>query len=479
MGGKFFYQKQVKRCHWSSLTQKPLFNAVLCVFVGVLLWSCPFFNSAKASESFSDNFENGYSYGHIQGQNGWTACAWTPSGTKWDIVASPTHSGSYGVYLPFLNWWNLCMVDKSTTGDAVPDGTSTIWFYTDGTGDENTASYTATEISIRGFSGGGAYGTLYAFLKKENWILKLSYYDYVTETFFYLSEDLPLDEWWSLTFEWSVPNDLWRIRFNDNAFSEWIDSVSILGGAKGYHIENQNLMLAFDDIGVAPAVCEIGGCQYCEIYDTCVEAGCFWYHADWTLTPNEWCTEPPEEPAPEECGAFYKCQYCDQTGCEAQTGFCDWTDIGFGDKCYMTEPEIPPEQGEWEAPELDECGALSGVELWLCNIKNFIAGIFMPTEAKVNEFYSTIGNFKTRFPFNYSRALATFFGDIKTSFATENEVSVKILGESGNVDFEFWSASTTIGGTAETFANVIKDISTFIIFLVLAVWIISLIRRFL
>jgi hypothetical protein len=222
-------------------------------------------------------------------------------------------------------------------------------------------------------------------------------------------------------------------------------------------------------------------CANYENYTNCVNAGCDWYYSEWMETsglyPYEGCVDHIT-PEPEECGSFFKCVFCEtQETCSAN--FCEWKDIGFGNKCYMYEPITPPLQGGWEVPALEDCEVLSGVEKWLCNIKNFIAGIFMPTQAKINEFYMTMGTFKDKFPFNYARALNGFFADIKEGFDTEKNIPVKILGQTGNVNFAFWGASSTIGGVPENLGNIVKDVSTVIILLAFLVWLISFIKRFL
>ncbi|GAI38124.1 unnamed protein product, partial [marine sediment metagenome] len=67
---------------------------------------------------------------------------------------------------------------------------------------------------------------------------------------------------------------------------------------------------------------------------------------------------------------------------------------------------------------------------------------------------------------------------LKNSLDEEKGIPVKILGQEGNVDFSFWDKTTTIGGLSETFKNVLKDFTTFIIFLGWFAWLISAIRRF-
>lgn len=469
MGRQFFYQKQIKRCHWSSLTQKPLFNAVLCVFVGLLLWSVPFL--IFAINIFSDDFEE-YTIGNLGGQGHWEVggCYYKVSNElsyEGEKSASSTTSYSY------------CRNFPAPQTGFTTTGTISQWIYIDSSQINTGYWYSGMRSwdSQNGLS--PMFGQVGIFNNED--ILTLRIMNVVAPFDWYDVGIVQPNKWNFISINYNFSTHLYNVRLNTEErsadyvlrdFYPW-NVASIL------QLDSFNMTCYIDDISdveMGVGVCELESCKFCETYETCTEAGCSWYWSQW-LQQN-YCVEPVEQD-PEECGAFWKCQYCDEEGCAEQTGFCEWKDIGFGDKCYMTEPEIPPEQQEWEAPELEDCGGLSGVELWLCNIKNFIAGIFMPSQSKINEFYLTMGTFKERFPFNYSRALSTFFSDIKTSFSTENNVPVKVLGKSGNVSFKFWSASSTIGGVPETFANILKDLSTFIIILLFVVWLISLIRRFL
>ncbi|GAH91389.1 unnamed protein product [marine sediment metagenome] len=234
------------------------------------------------------------------------------------------------------------------------------------------------------------------------------------------------------------------------------------------------------DYFIVPEVCELGTCKYCQSYETCMEAGCFWdydpsYYA--LFGTSGFCIEPytPEE---EQCGSFYKCQFCmTQETCEAELN-CEWLDRGFGEKCYMKTPEMPPEQVEWEVPDLEDCSELTGVEMWLCEIKNFVAGIFMPTQTALDKLHRTLGNFNQKFPFNYIGALNIFFADVKNSLDEEKEIPITILGEESNVSFVFWSEVATIGGVAESLKNIVIDFTSVIIFLAWFVWLISVIKRF-
>lgn len=228
--------------------------------------------------------------------------------------------------------------------------------------------------------------------------------------------------------------------------------------------------------------CALTKCNLCETSDTCIDAGCFWEYSLYYLQidPNAtgyYCAEP-YEPAEEQCGAFFKCQYCGaQATCEEQLN-CEWINRGQGSKCYMKEPTMPPPPATWEVPTLDDCEELSGAEKWLCEIKNFIAGIFMPSQEKVNALFDTFGAFKDKFPFSYIGAVNSFFGEISTSLDTEKGIPIKILGNEGNVDFSFWDSSAEIGGISETFKNVVFDATTILVIFGFFMWIVGFIKRF-
>jgi hypothetical protein len=292
-----------------------------------------------------------------------------------------------------------------------------------------------------------------------------------------VDEPIP-DAWYRFWCEWDLsstnPDDRKiRCKVNNRLFTDWLEPYDKTGTniqkfIQDLYVENDGI----DEIGEKPS-CNLENCGLCETYETCIGAGCYWYYE---IYLQKWYCVPPYE-APEECGAFYKCQYClTKETCETQLN-CEWVDRGLGEKCYMREPKIPPEQVEWRVPELEVCDELSGVEKWLCEIKNFIAGIFKPSQDKIDKLYQTIANFKEKFPFNYLGALQVFFDDIRKSLDTPKDIPIKILGIENKVDFSFWEKETKIGGMTEKLKNVLFDFSTILILIVFLVWLISFIRR--
>ncbi|GAI18170.1 unnamed protein product, partial [marine sediment metagenome] len=227
----------------------------------------------------------------------------------------------------------------------------------------------------------------------------------------------------------------------------WFNAVSESATLEKLELKSFSAHMSFDDFSI-PKICEVGTCKYCQIYENCIDAGCFWdydpsYYA--LFGTSGFCIEP-YEPGEEQCGSFYKCQFCmAQETCEAELN-CEWLDRGLGEKCYMKTPEMPPEQVEWGVPDLEDCSELTGVEMWLCEIKNFVAGIFMPTQTALDKLQRTLGNFNQKFPFNYIGALNVFFTEVRNSLDEEKEIPITILGEESNVSFAFWSEATTIGG---------------------------------
>lgn len=434
---------------------------VALLFVGLFLFS----NEVLGATIFEDDFES-YTTGQDLGaQEDWT-CGFSNA----IITEDKAHSWLKSV----RNKYHDNPAESVCFKDGLPveeEGSQQIWFYlTSGFTEFVSFEIDNNEVGI------GIEDDLVKYLDPT--------YQWQTLTTF--SE---YDEWVSLAIEWRYsihPSSEIRYSYNGGDWTDW----AYYGATTNYQrviiswpTQQEDAIFYFDTIEEVPPPCEIGSCWACGIYDDCIEAGCFFYYSIygagglWGGQYGGSCVEP-YDPDPEECGSFYKCQYCNsQETCEAE--WCVWEDRhGLGEKCYMSEPVIPPEQVEWEVPDLEECGELSGVEEWLCEIKNFIAGIFMPSQEKVNSLYHTIGAFKDKFPFNYAGSLNRFFNDIEESIDEEKGIPIKILGQEGNVDFTFWDKTTTIGGVEETFKNIWFDFTTLVVILGFFIWIISWIRRF-
>lgn len=399
---------------------------------------------------FTDDFE-GYSLGDLSGQGGWATS--TPY-YSWQVSTTTTEVGEQAIDC----YYGYC--GNTKTGTSVEIGKWVFWTYASenfGFGfwiKEGTSDICRVDVS----SG----GTI-KYIDDTGWVdtgWPVIYNNYS-----------PLEIWWNAT------TDQCKIAYNFN-ITDWYysaDTFLSIDRLDIFATETPNGNRFIDNISdTLDLPCDDEHCGYCEIYSTCISAGCSW---DYSIYLQDYYCYDVSEPVDDECGAFYKCQYCgDQTTCEAELN-CQWTDIGFGNQCYMIEPTIPPGQVDWEIPELDECSG-SATEIILCEIKNLITGAVMPSQEKIESLYQTIGAFKQKFPFNYIAGLNSFFGNVSNGLEDTKTIPISILGTTSTVNFMFWNSTTTIGGEEETFKNILFDFSTFIILMGWFVWLISLIKRF-
>lgn len=436
----------------------------LCI-TGLLLFS----NEVLSISPFVENF-NSYDYGNLSGQGGWVDFGLPDD---FQVVDEYTYEG-----LKSVSCFPAEQCADKKQGTPIPTGEISYFIKME----QPLIAGRIEDIQLRIFDSDDKIFSV--------WVR--SYYDEVLIGYFFEINYKPIDAepfvpidtiawfngWLEINVEWDYSTQKFRIGSFGENWSAWlntIDNISFVAIDEVGIISSLGDSFRYvDSISVVP-ICELGSCNLCETFDTCVEADCEWFFS--IFLQDYFCVEPT--PQPELCGPFYECQYCEnQFTCEEdKIGFCEWVDRGLGESCFMVEPTIPPEQ-EWEVPDLEDCALLTGVEMWLCEIKNDVLGVFMPSQEKINDLYLTMGLLKDRFPFNYVESLKTFFADISVSFDEEKSIPIKILGQESEVSFEFWDQETEIGGIGETFKNVLFDFTTFIILMGFFVWLISLIRRF-
>lgn len=432
----------------------------LCL-TGLLLFS----NDVLGATIFEDDFESYESGTELGVSENWWCNYQTGNGNQ------PTISEDrawWGTVKAVRNTYvdnpsaSICLHDSETV---IEDGTQRIWFYitNDFTGEVSLKLLGSQDVGIRVLNG------LVEYIDSNHQWIFLDTFDVY-------------NLWFQLEIGWRYgsydKSAEVRYAFDGDDWTDW--------EVHGLHHQFNRVMIwwdtqqptgtfYFDELEEAPTPCDDENCWACEVYGTCISAGCEWFYS--IYLQQSFCV-PLGEPTPELCGSFYKCQYCmSQETCEAE--WCVWEDrFGLGEKCYMTEPTIPPEQIDWEVPDLEDCGSLSGVEMWLCEIKNDLIGVFMPSQEKVNSLFQTITSVKEKFPFNYIESLRVFFIEIEENLAQEKNIPIKILGQESNVSFAFWEQETEVGGVAETLKNVLFDFTTVIILMGFFVWLLSSIRRF-
>jgi hypothetical protein len=153
-----------------------------------------------------------------------------------------------------------------------------------------------------------------------------------------------------------------------------------------------------------------------------------------------------------------------------------------GCKIYLglgaTPPFLVPQVEEFPAqPELEDCSQYNIPERWICEIKNALKSIFLPSNEKINELRKTMDLFKQKFPFNYINLFTNFYQDINNGINENSTISFKILGQSGNVNLAFWENQATIGGITQTFSHIIYNIFLFLFLFIFVLWLISYLKR--
>lgn len=424
---------------------QPAWNFKLLILVAIFLLST---NNVFGSSPFSDDFEAYIVDENLTGQGDWE------SGAPYNSLKVSDTEAKSG--LKSVNcYFGYCANDR--TGEQIENG---VWiFYT------FLSEFRDINLEIRQ----GSSSICRAVLSGNAKVWGTGTHDTGWPVLF--------DEWQQLQIEWNSATDQCRIQYGTSTWSIWWDAYDPFS-----YIDTLRIYTTltpdgnrFVDFISDKFSCDSEHCELCEVYDTCSNAGCYWYYS--IYLQEYYCVEP-FTPDAEACGSFYKCQYClTQTPCEAELN-CEWKDIGYGDKCYMIEPTIPPPQADWEMPDLEDCGELSGAEEWLCKIKNMIAGAFMPSTTTTEALYQTIGAFKEKFPFNYVAGLNSFFTSVSEGLEATTTIPIEILGATSTINFTFWNSTTTIGGEEETFKNVLYDFTTFVILMCWFVWLVSIIKRF-
>ena len=445
--------------------KKTLYASITGLFLGLILLGCPFFVSAGV---FNEDF-NGYAVdSYLDGQGGWTRTSGTGNLTITDTYCLE----------------GFCAVSSASnysyhkrTGSPISDGSWTWYWY-------RPSTFSASNY-IKLWSGGTPTEILYVQVDKSGDNLWVQFMGKPGTNITLYNDDGLFSTWFSIYCEWEnldqpTKNErMMRCRLNNLPFSDWIETRA---GTEttGRDVSTMEIMtgtgsgVRVDFISSTyVGECTSETCSSCNTSESCLSTGdCIWEYAG----AGQYQCHAPFIAYVYGCG-LGECGCLDQGTCEGAepVGTCEWVDKGYGIGCY--EVLIAPPEAEWEAPTLEECGALSGVEKWLCEIKNFIAGLFMPTQEKVDDLKKTIGNFKTKFPFNYANSLSAFFQTIRTSLDTPKDIPVEILGKTGNVNFNFLNATGTIGGTSETFKDMLYDFTTALIIFAFVLWIVSFIKR--
>lgn len=166
--------------------------------------------------------------------------------------------------------------------------------------------------------------------------------------------------------------------------------------------------------------CDYGifDCAYCNSSSTCAGAtGCFWN----TIKGCTYLEQPCEFDTLENCE--------NETDCENASG--TWN----GDFCFSSAVK-------------EDCSGMSLTEGFLCQIKNFLSSMFLPSKAKLAELQQNIDLINTRFPSNYLKQSYNFLGNIRDGIASSTGITFGIMNATGTVSFSVLEHSTGTGGVA-------------------------------
>ena len=128
---------------------------------------------------------------------------------------------------------------------------------------------------------------------------------------------------------------------------------------------------------------------------------------------------------------------------------------------YITETAailpVWEEQENWSVPPPDDCGSMSGVEKLVCEIKNFLTGMVVPSQDQVGQLKKTIDGFKDVFPLPYLRAYQDFLTQTAAGINETSAINVSFLGSPAQqIDFSIFDFPVQVGLFSLTFAEVIR-----------------------
>lgn len=140
---------------------------------------------------------------------------------------------------------------------------------------------------------------------------------------------------------------------------------------------------------------------------------------------------------------------------------CEGT--GYGTAATPTAPElvIPPPE-----PSLEDCSGYDLLQRLVCEVKNMVAGIFVPSPSKVAELRTNIEMVKQKAPYTYLIATKEFLGSLNASLTTSTpSIVLSMFGATGTLNFAWAEATTTIAGGTYSFKDFLRAF-----FVILLIW---------
>jgi len=158
--------------------------------------------------------------------------------------------------------------------------------------------------------------------------------------------------------------------------------------------------------------------------------------------------------------SFFATHWCEHTGIGTGLPLPTWTEI--------TEAEFLG---------LEDCSSYPLLERLVCDLKNAIKRIFVPSAESITALKTTIDGLKNKAPMNYISITKDFIVDVKDDINSSMDLSFKILNKTGNVSFAFWENTTNLAGENQTFSQIFKAFFIFLLVFSFLIWAIFYVRK--
>lgn len=130
----------------------------------------------------------------------------------------------------------------------------------------------------------------------------------------------------------------------------------------------------------------------------------------------------------------------------------------------------------WTVPTLDDCSILTGLDKLVCEIKNALLGLVVPSQSKYDELSNTMAAFQDAFPLPYLRAFQTFVATTDAGISESAALNFSILGQAATVDFSVYSFSVSIAGLDVAFNVLIRSLLSLLCLAFFLAWAVSFLR---
>jgi hypothetical protein len=157
---------------------------------------------------------------------------------------------------------------------------------------------------------------------------------------------------------------------------------------------------------------------------------------------------------------FFATHWCEHTGIGSVFPSPTWTEI--------TEAEFLG---------LEDCSSYPLLERLVCDLKNAIKKIFVPSPESINGLKTTIEALKNKAPMSYISITKNFLDDVKNGINNTADLDFKILNKTGAVSFAFWDRTTDLAGQNQSFTQIFKTFFIFLIVFSFLIWAIFYIRK--